>query len=227
MLKPDLLICFVSMLLFLACPALSSSLLESRTPSVRPRSSFRTAGAHSAKLGSSNAAIHKRSGRPFGPDLTVHAIKVSEQTAKRFMFCQTRQQFCELIRKEQVATYIGSRAVLENLYTKILNEALGYAAGDTASFLQVEYGDVKVAFTADPDSPFRWDSIRQFAEKMLMRVFHGEQNFYIADIVTPNGILGTQTIHYLMGVPDTVQNIANEPWAATLQQWLQSVGIGG
>ncbi|KAL8900153.1 MAG: hypothetical protein Q9207_005829 [Kuettlingeria erythrocarpa] len=199
--RPDLVRFFVTVLLLLACPALSSPLLEYRTPSLRPRSSFRTAGTHSAKLALSNAAIHKRSGRPFGPDLTVHAIKV--------------------------ATYIGSRAVLENLYTKILNEALGYAASDTASFLQVEYGDVKVAFTADPDSPFRWDSIRQFAEKMLMRVFHGEQNFYIADIVTPNGIMGTQTIHYLMGVPDTVQNIANEPWAATLQQWLQSVGIGG
>ncbi|KAL8755644.1 MAG: hypothetical protein Q9184_004737 [Pyrenodesmia sp. 2 TL-2023] len=135
--------------------------------------------------------------------------------------------FQKLNTKEQVATYIGSRIVLENLYTKILNEASRYAAGETASFLQVEYGDVKVAFSADPHTPFQWGVIRHFAERMLMRVFTGEQNFYIADIVTPNGILGTQTIHYLMGVPDTAQNVANEPWAATLQQWLESVGIGG
>ncbi|KAL8929882.1 MAG: hypothetical protein Q9208_001026 [Pyrenodesmia sp. 3 TL-2023] len=199
--EPELLKFFVSMLLFLACPVLSSPVLESQNPSLRPRSSFRTAVTNPVKLPLPNAAMHKRSGRPFGPDLTMHAIKV--------------------------ATYIGSRLVLENLYTKILNEASRYGAGEMASFLQVEYGDVKVAFSADPGTPFQWGVIRHFAERMLMRVFAGEQNFYIADIVTPNGILGSQTIHYLMGVPDTVQNVANEPWAATLQQWLESVGIGG
>lgn len=193
--------------LFIAFPALSFPLTTlddvnqdavSQNPPLRTRSDLSVAGSNHKEASLPHLALHKRAGRPVGPGMTLHALRV--------------------------ATYIGARTVLENLYLKIFAEAANQPAGHSVSFFEAEYGNVFVSF--DSDRHFTWDLIKNFADMMLNRVHNGEQNFYIARIVAdlPAG-LGQESIRFIMGTPETRQDIANQPWAATLRQWLDSHGL--
>lgn len=194
-------------LLFIAFPALLFPLTALDDQNQRAVSQIPPLISRSDVIGASSArtepylphiALHKRAGRPVGPGMTLHALRV--------------------------ATYIGARTVLENLYLKIFAEAANQPAGHTISFFEAEYGNVFVSF--DSDRHFTWDLIKNFADMMLNRVHNGEQNFYIANIVAdlPAG-LGQESIRFIMGTPETRQDIANQPWAATLRQWLDSHGL--
>lgn len=203
----------VSLLLFLVCPGLSSPFVSLANPgqdaatrflSLRSNSEPYAASRYPKKSLLPNVVLHRRAGRLSGDGMTLHALKV--------------------------ATYIGARVVLENLYLKIMNEAASYPAGATTTILDVEYGDLVVMF--DCDQPFPLEAIHRFASTMLSRVMNGEQNFYIAHIVGSaagtigaSGAFGQQAIQYIMATPETGRNIANEPWAATVNQWLRQKGL--
>ncbi|KAI4129457.1 MAG: hypothetical protein LQ338_002238 [Usnochroma carphineum] len=148
---------------------------------------------------SPHASFRKRSGQPVGVGITLHALWVT--------------------------AYAGVRAVLVNLYVKVINEAASHPPGTATGYLLAGYGEVIMEFASD--RPMRWDVIEFFARMMLERVLNGEQNFYIADIVTEfPGALGQQTIHFLMASPATASDTADEAWAGVLQNWLLRVGIG-
>ena len=198
---PRLLRILFSALLIIANPILSSPLATrdkskqataARYSSPRqPRDSYNI-GINHREPSLADTRLLRRSGRPLDRGITLHAF--------------------------QTATYIGARIVLENLYSQILAEASNQMPGTTRYF-EAEYGDVTMSFTSD--QPYSWELIKEFSSMMLNRVFNGEQNFYIADIVAPYpDASGQYSVRLLMGTPDTRQSIANEPWAATLKEWL-------
>lgn len=194
-------------LLFIAFPALSFPLIaldEQIRNAVSQKSPLRSRSDISVKNSDHQGphlldiALHKRAGRPIGNGITLHALRV--------------------------ATYIGARTVLENLYLKIFAEAANQPAGQMISYFEAEYGNVVVSFSSKEH--FTWDLVKNFANMMLNRVHNGEQNFYIANIVVDLfGGMGQGSVRFLMGTPETRQDIANEPWAATLQQWLERHGL--
>lgn len=195
----------VSILLFFTCPALSSPLhtlagtdkdATSRIQSLKSRSDAYPAISNLKETSSTNIALHKRAGRPAGNGITLHALHVT--------------------------TYMGARVVLEELYARIMAHAANQAT-PTVAWFEARIGDLIVTF--DSDQPIRWDVIHQFALTMLSRVFNGEQNFYIANIVTA---FGQQSIRYVMATPVTQAVLApgarsptaDEVWAAIYRQWL-------
>ena len=109
-------------------------------------------------------------------------------------------------------------------------EAANQPAGQSLSYYEVQYGDVVVALECE--DRFGWEVISNFADMMLQRVFRGEQNFYIANIVQSasgqvgfTGAFGERRISFMMATPETVTSIANQPWAATVTEWLRSKGL--
>lgn len=191
---------FFSALLMVADTAQSSPLATldgskqaaaARYSSPRSFRNSYTTGTHHREPSQADTLLLKRAGRPLDRGITLHAFRT--------------------------ATYIGARIVLENLYSKIFAEASNQTPG-TITYFEADYGEVSVSFSSD--KPFSWELIKEFSS-MLSRVFNGEQNFYIADIVAPYpDASGQCSVRLLMGTPDTRQSIANEPWAGTLKEWL-------
>ena len=198
-------------LLFLAFTALPFPLTAldernqnavSQTSPLRSRSDMFAANSGHQKAHLPDISLHKRAGRPIGSGLILQAIRI--------------------------ATYIGARSILETLYFKILAQATNQPAGATLSYFEARYGNVALILdSGDSGHRFTWDLVRTFADMMLNRVLNGEQNFYIADLVAdvPCGRDGQQSILLLMGTSETRQDIVNQPWEATLRQWLESHGL--
>lgn len=124
----------------------------------------------------------------------------------------------------RVTAYIGASRVLEDFYLAIMNAALRHFRDTTMDSMAFTYGSIIGCF--DSALPISWGLIYDFAFAMLIRVHAGEQNFYIANIVTnaPDGP-GQQVIRLIMGTPVTHQDIANEAWAATVGEWFRQSGL--
>ena len=196
----------ISILLFVTCPALSIPLFTladteqaaaTRIAPLESRSDAYAAISNSKEPSSTDIALRKRAGRPAGNGITLHAL--------------------------QVTAYMGSRAVLEELYTRMMTYAASQPAGVLVPWLEARVGNIIVTF--DSDRPFAWGVIHEFASTMLSRVFNGEQNFYIANIVYN---FGQQSVRYVMATPATRTALApvaglgtaDEAWTAILRQWL-------
>ena len=119
----------------------------------------------------------------------------------------------------KVTTYIGASHFLEALYRAAITAAVNHAAGSTTPIFRVTYGRAMMEF--DSDQPIKWDDILYFASKMLGRVLNGEQNFYIANVVTA----AAQTINVVMASPVTDEDTADEVWGKIVQQVMQRAGI--
>ncbi|KAI4112765.1 MAG: hypothetical protein LQ345_006133 [Seirophora villosa] len=163
-----------------------------------PPSHIHAPSLYPNRLPRPHSVLRKRAQPPLGPRITMHALRVT--------------------------AYIGARTVLEDFYFELMMAAAGHPEGTTTDFIGFTYG--KVAGCFDSDLPIRWAVIYDFAAKMLAKVMAGEQNFYIANIVTdlPDA-LGQQVIRFVMGTPATQPDIANEAWAATVGQWFTQAGL--
>ncbi|KAL8722493.1 MAG: hypothetical protein Q9225_001057 [Loekoesia sp. 1 TL-2023] len=100
--------------------------------------------------------LRKRSGVSFGPGLRLNPFKIT--------------------------MYVGGNQVLQSLYRGAIQAALSHPPGSTTPFLRVTYGLAMMEFNSD--QPIKWADIMYFAARMLGRVKNGEQNFYVADLVT-------------------------------------------
>ena len=184
-------------LLFAAYPTLSFPHLSQTIPSSHP-SSLPTHATPNATP-PHQVEFRKRAGQPMvGSQMTFHALRMT--------------------------AYLGSRYVLENLYLKIMAEAANRLSDQPISHFIAQYGDVVVSF--DSDVTFTWVVVHHLASTMLSRVFNGDQNFYIADIVAdmPEG-MGQGTIRYTMGTPATREETSDEVWGAILGRWLGNRGL--
>lgn len=152
------------------------------------------------------------------PDRRTQPLLVLRKRAQRVIVPGVTMQTL------RVTAYIGASRVLEDFYRAILNAALSHPRDTTIGSMAFTYGSIVGCF--DSALPISWGLIHDFALTMLIRVHAGEQNFYIANIMTdaPFG-LGQQVIRLIMGTPVTQLDIANEAWAATVGEWFHQSGL--
>lgn len=196
----------ISIILHVACPVLSlppdHRFIDPQFKTVfqsSPRRPHHDPSAPKIKVKElSNLALNKRAGRPIGV-FTMHALRT--------------------------ATYWGARIVLERLWLQIIREAQDNVGQSTNLGMFFEMGEIHVQFEPQPGESILWDVIGRFANDMLMRVIGGEENFYIAELAVQRPVaigqqpLGQQVIFFIMGTPDTYENVRAERWAATIKDW--------